>query len=208
MRLNKKRETIKSEFLKYIKDVYNFSLYLTKNKDEAEDLAQETFARALEYIDSYTPNTNAKAYLFRIATTIFYNKQCKYNTEQNYLEYRSFSENDGSDVIGRDLTLMEDEEERFIREYSSKEVERLLLNLSFEHRSILILADIEEFSYEEISKILNIPIGTVMSRLNRARNALKRELLRREEIIQREVNSQNNIITFNANATSNNKVRN
>ncbi|MCX7944419.1 MAG: sigma-70 family RNA polymerase sigma factor [Deltaproteobacteria bacterium] len=191
MRINKKREIIKSEFLKYLKDVYNLSLYLTRNVEDAKDLTQDTFARALEYIDSYTPNTNAKAYLFRIATTIFFNNQSRLNTEQNHLEFRAFNEDDGSEVIGRDLNLIEDEEEKFIREYSSREVERLLLNLSFEHRTILILADIEEFSYEEISKILNIPIGTVMSRLSRARSALKKELLKREEIIRRETGGEN-----------------
>ncbi len=207
MRENKRRELIKSEFLKHLKDVYNLCLYLTRNREDAEDLTQETFARALEYIDSYTPNTNAKAYLFRIATTTFYNNQSKSNTEQNHLEFRSFTENDGSEIIGRDLTLIEDEEERFIREYSSREVERLLLNLSFEHRSILILADIEEFSYEEISKILNIPIGTVMSRLSRARSALKKELLKREETIRRESNGEN-IVRLDRESFVNNKLRN
>lgn len=190
MRATKKRELIKQEFLKYLKDIYNLSLYLTRNTEEAEDLTQETFLRALEYIDSYTPNTNAKAYLFRIATSIFYNNISKNNTEQSRIEFRGFCEDDGSEVIGRDLSQVEDEEERFVREYSSQEIERLLLNLSFEHRTILILADIEEFSYEEISRILNIPIGTVMSRLSRARSALKKELLKREEIIEKEANGK------------------
>ncbi len=190
MRVSKKREIIKAEFLKYLKDVYNLSLYLTRNTDEAEDLTQETFMRALEYIDSYTPNTNAKAYLFRIATSIFYNNLSKNNTEQSRIEFRGFCEDDGSEVIGRDLSQVEDEEEKFIKEYSSREIERLLLNLSFEHRTILMLADIEEFSYEEISRILNIPIGTVMSRLNRARSAFKKELLRRLAIIEKESNGE------------------
>ncbi len=191
MRDSKRRKLIKAEFLKHLKDVYNLALYLTKNNDDAEDLTQETFVRAIEYIDSYTPNTNAKAYLYRIATTIFYNNLSKNNTEQNRIEYRSFTEDDGSEIIGRDLAHAEDEEKRFIREYSSREVERLLLNLSYEHRTVLILADIEEFSYEEISRILNIPIGTVMSRLNRARSALKKELVRRMEIIEKESNGEN-----------------
>ncbi len=207
MREDKRKELIKLEFLKHLKDVYNLAFYLTRNRDAGEDLTQETFLRALEYIDSYTPNTNARAFLYRIATTIFYNNQSKNNTEQNRIEYRSFVEDDGSEVIGRNLTLAEDEEEKFIKEYSSREVERLLLNLSFEHRTILILADIEEFSYEEISKILNIPIGTVMSRLSRARNAFKKELLRRREIIEKESNGEN-IIRFEPAIKRDNKAEN
>jgi len=188
--MSKKREKIKEEFIRHLRDVYNLCLYLTRNGQEAEDLTQDTFLRALEYIDSYTPNTNAKAFLFKIATSIFYNKISRINSEHN-IEYRSFSEDDGSEVVGRDLTLVEDEEDRFIKEYTSAEIRRLLLNLSFEHRTILVLADMEEFSYEEISKILNIPIGTVMSRLNRARSALKKEIFRMNETIEKESNGLN-----------------
>jgi RNA polymerase sigma-70 factor (ECF subfamily) len=194
----KDRESIKQEFVRHLKDVYNLCLYLTRNDLEAEDLTQDTFARALEYIDSYTPNTNAKAFLFKIATSIFYNRVNSSNTHNN-IEYRSFMEDDGSEVIGRDLTLVEDEEDRFVRSFTSAQIRRLLLNLSFEHRTILILADIEEFSYEEISRILNIPIGTVMSRLNRARNALKKEIFRMNEIIEKE-SSGANIIRFKGNS--------
>lgn len=183
---NKKREAVKAEFVKCLKEVYNLALYYTRDRDRADDLTQETYARALQYIDSYTPNTNAKAFLFKILTSIFYNHEERLNTERSSIEYRAFMENDGSEVIGRDFVIPENEEERFIREYSSREVERLLLNLSFDHRTILILADIEEFSYEEISRILNIPIGTVMSRLSRARNAFKKELIRRIETIEKE----------------------
>ena len=166
-----KQEIFDNEFLPHIDSLYNFGYYLTNDEDEAKDLLQETYLRAYKYINYYQKGTNAKAWLLRILKNTFINDYRKKSKKPVHLSFEDFYTGDDSEDTGF-IDLRQEVFDSLIGD----EVSRALNALPVDYRLIILLCDIEGFKYEEIAKIIDVPIGTVRSRLHRARNMLKDKL--------------------------------
>ena len=151
--------------------LYGFGLLLTGRPDEAEDLVQETFLRAFRFFHQYEHGTNCKAWLFTIMKHTFLNQStqrarlvlCRDVDPDEEGESQSF----GRDAIGRSsASSLRDE-------VFAKDIEKALALLPETFRLVVVLKDMEGFSYGEIARLLDCPIGTVMSRLSRARDLLR-----------------------------------
>jgi RNA polymerase sigma-70 factor (ECF subfamily) len=162
--------------LPFIDQLYSAAMRMTRNPQDAEDLVQETFAKAFSSFHQFRPGTNLKAWLYRILTNTFINSYRKKQREPQ----QSMSE----DVEDWQLARAESHTSSGLR---SAEVEALdgmsdtvvteaLSSLSDDFRTAVLLADVEGFSYKEIAEIMGTPIGTVMSRLNRGRGQLRDKL--------------------------------
>jgi len=154
--------------------LYNFAYQLSYNDDDANDLVQETYMKAFRFIDSYQEGTNSKAWLFKILKNIFINEYRRKKREPEKIDYDdviTFSDED-DDNSAAYFDLRED----LFDNMMGDEITNALNKLPIEFKTVILLCDIEGFSYEEIAKIIDIPIGTVRSRLHRARNMLKQLL--------------------------------
>jgi RNA polymerase sigma factor (sigma-70 family) len=170
-----KDEAFLKEFMPLMKPLYNFALKLTQDEDEANDLVQESYLKAYRFFSSYAEGTNAKAWMFRIMKNTFINdfrKKSKEPGKVDYNELESFYNSEEAEhKVNSDLRL------DLMQDKLGDEVANALNALPVDFRTAIILCDLEQFTYEEMSKILDIPIGTVRSRLHRARNLLKDMLL-------------------------------
>lgn len=169
--VDEKQEIFDNEFLPHIDSLYNFGYYLTNDEDEAKDLLQETYLRAYKYINYYQKGTNAKAWLLRILKNTFINDYRKKSKRPVHLSFEDFYTGDESEDTGF-IDLRQEVFDSLIGD----EVSKALNSLPVDYRLIILLCDIEGFKYEEIAKIIDVPIGTVRSRLHRARNMLKEKL--------------------------------
>jgi RNA polymerase sigma factor (sigma-70 family) len=162
------------EFLPHLSAMYNFAYRLTFDEDDAKDLVQDTYMKAYRFIASFQQGTNAKAWLYRILKNSFINdfrRKSKQPGTIDYHEVESFYNSDAADESHTvDLWV------ETVRDMIGDEVSIALNSLAVDFRTVIILCDIEGFTYEEMAKILDIPIGTVRSRLHRARNLLKEKL--------------------------------
>ncbi len=145
--------------------LYNFAHWLTQNREEAEDLVQETYAKALKGFSSFEPGTNFKAWIFRILRNTFLNSRTGLKGAAV-----------GLDLIDDDPVLPAEHqtpETILIDRASQQVVQGAIAELPVPYREVLLLCEVEEMSYREIATALAIPVGTVMSRLSRARRALR-----------------------------------
>lgn len=169
-----KVEVFDQEFMPHINSMYNFAYRLTFDEDDSKDLVQDTYLKAYRFIDSFERGSNAKAWLFRILKNSFINdfrKKRKQPAKVDYQEVESYYNSDDVDVqITSDLRV------DALKDMIGDEVSIALNALAVDFRTVIILCDLEGFTYEEMAKILDIPIGTVRSRLHRARNLLKEKL--------------------------------
>ena len=148
--------------------LYNFAHWLTRNRDEAEDLVQETFAKALKGFGSFAPGTNFRAWMFRILKNTFLTSRTGLKAAEVPLDE---SEDDSA------LPVESETPETILIDRSNQRVlQDAIAELPVAHREVLLLCEVEEMSYEEIATALSIPIGTVMSRLSRARGNLRRSV--------------------------------
>ncbi len=131
--------------------------------ESADDLVQETFLRAWKYFETFEPTTNCRAWLFRIMRNVWISRWRKSRLELPLV-----------DTGGEQIEPYYDWESEFLREELSADVERALSELPSDYRLTILLADVEDCTYEEIARIIECPIGTVMSRLNRGRRMLAR----------------------------------
>jgi len=145
--------------------LYNFARWLTQDATEAEDLVQETYIKALRGFSGFQIGTNFRAWMFRILRNSFL-------TSRSGLK--------SAEVDDADLDAMPSSqptpEALLIQQADRQNTQQALQTLAVPYREILLLCEVEEMSYEEIGQVLSIPIGTVMSRLHRARKALRRAL--------------------------------
>lgn len=162
------------EFMPLINSLYNFAYRLTLDEDDANDLVQETYLKAYRFFDSYEQGTNAKAWLFRILKNSFINDFRKKSKEPSKIDYQEVESYYNSDDVDESITT--DLRVETLADMIGDEVANALNSLAVDFRTIIILCDLEGFTYEEMAKILDIPIGTVRSRLHRARNLLKEKL--------------------------------
>ncbi len=168
------KKVFEDEFLPHADALNTFAYHLTFNDDDAADLVQETYLKAFRFVEKYDQGTNAKAWLFKILKNAFinsYRKKTKQPTKVDFEEIISYHDEEDSSYSG-----YIDLREEMFQEMMSDEVTNAINALSVEFRTVILLCDIEGFKYEEIAKIINIPIGTVRSRLHRARNELKNKL--------------------------------
>ncbi len=162
------------EFMPHIDSMYNFAYRLTFDEDDSKDLVQDTYLKAYRFINSFEQGTNAKAWLFRILKNSFineYRKKSKQPTKVDYQEVETYYNSD--DVDYQSTTDLRAES---VKDMLGDEISNALNSLAVDFRTVIILCDLEGFTYEEMAKILDIPIGTVRSRLHRARNLLKDKL--------------------------------
>ena len=172
----KRRERVfEVEFLPQIDALYNFAFHLTYDEDDANDLVQETYMKAFRFIDSYHEGTNAKAWLFKILKNAFINHYRKAANRPNRVDYEEIVTFQNADNDSN-FTSYQDLREEMFQGMMGDEVTNAINSLPVDFRTVILLCDIEGFKYEEISKIIDIPIGTVRSRLHRARNMLKEKL--------------------------------
>jgi len=169
-----KDRIFKKEFLPHADALYNFAFHLTYNEDDANDLVQETFLKAYRFIESYQQGTNAKAWLFKILKNAFINDYRRKSKQPSKVDYDEVASYHDTDDDGHVEYL--DLRQELFQGMLGDEITRALNELPVDFKTIILLCDIEEFSYEEIAKIIDIPIGTVRSRLHRARNILKEKL--------------------------------
>lgn len=169
------RVLFEKEFVPHMDAMYNFALRLTNDEDDAHDLVQDTCMRAFRFIGSFEPGTYAKAWLFRILKNNFINDYRKKSRGPSKVEFewveQSFAGDDDPEPA-----FQADLQAETVNEMLGDEITSAIQALPVDFRMIIILCDLEEFSYEEMAKILNIPIGTVRSRLHRARSMLKETL--------------------------------
>jgi RNA polymerase sigma factor (sigma-70 family) len=162
------------EFMPHINSMYNFAYRLTLDSDDAKDLLQDTYLKAFRFIDSFQQGTNAKAWLFRILKNSFINDYRKKSKEPSKVDYQEVESYYNSEEVDRQITP--DLRVEALQDMIGDEISVALNSLDVDFRTVIILCDLEGFKYEEMAKILDIPIGTVRSRLHRARNLLKEKL--------------------------------
>jgi RNA polymerase sigma-70 factor (ECF subfamily) len=145
--------------------LYNFAHWLTQNRDEAEDLVQETYAKALKGFSSFEQGTNFKAWIFRILRNTFLNSRTGLRASTVPLDTQDDDPALPVESETPETILIDRASERIMQE--------AITELPVPYREVLLLCEVEEMSYQEIAATLTIPIGTVMSRLSRARRALR-----------------------------------
>ena len=146
--------------------LYNFARWLTQDATEAEDLVQEAYTKALRGFAGFQTGTNFRAWMFRILRNTFL-------TSRSGVKSTSFDEEEIETIASNHPTP----ETILIQQANREMVQQALTELAVPFREILLLCEVEEMSYEEMAQVLAIPIGTVMSRLYRARKALRSVLL-------------------------------
>jgi RNA polymerase sigma-70 factor (ECF subfamily) len=172
------QSTFADQAMQYAPQLYSAALRMTRNQADAEDLVQETYLRGFRAFKSFEQGTNLRAWLFRILTNAYINR---YRAKQ-----RRPIESDLGDLddlyLYRRLGSMAtaaaslSAEQQFLDLFPDAEVKQALEGLPENFRLPVILADVEGFSYKEIAEMLDIPIGTVMSRLHRGRKAMQKAL--------------------------------
>jgi RNA polymerase sigma-70 factor (ECF subfamily) len=175
---NEVTEDFEKGVLAQLDSLYRTALRMTNNPQEAEDLVQETMLKAFRFAHTYQPGTNLRAWLFRILNTSAINRYRKQATHPAPVTLPEGEEfylyNQIRDLSGQDLS--QGAEEEVLGQYLDEDVYKALNDLPPNFRMAVILADIEGMSYKEIAETLQIPIGTVMSRISRARRQLQKSL--------------------------------
>lgn len=173
----KLRREFEREALPHFDSVFNFSYSLTRNRSAAEDLAQETFLRAIRGFSGFRIGSSCKAWLFKICRNLFIDQFRR----RSKVPMQSLG--DGPDPVVHDRSLdrisLEErgtEAGQSYHELFTDEVERELSELPEEFRQALLLCDLEGLSYEEITQVMDTPLGTVRSRISRARSFLRDRL--------------------------------
>src|ERR1700688_4277045 len=149
--------------------LYNFARWLAQNSNDAEDLVQETYLKALRSFASFQPGSNFRAWIFQILRNAFLSSRSKL---ERRMTVAMDSEEDGPELA----VDTETPETILMNRSNSQLVQRAIDDLPVHYRETLLLCEVEEMSYQEIAEILSIPIGTVMSRLARARKAVRESL--------------------------------
>ncbi|MCC5905665.1 MAG: sigma-70 family RNA polymerase sigma factor [Balneolaceae bacterium] len=171
----KKQQDFNEEIIPHLDALYNFGLRLTSDPNDAEDLVQDTIVKAYRFFSSYEKGTNAKAWLFRILKNSYinnYRKKSKKPQEVDYDEVATFYE-----TIRAERTETSDLEDKMFRELIDDDLSNALDSIPEDFRTVVLLCDVEDFTYEEIANMLDVPIGTIRSRLHRGRNLLKTQLM-------------------------------
>jgi RNA polymerase sigma-70 factor, ECF subfamily len=164
--------------MEHMPSLYTAALRMTRNPADAEDLVQETYLKAYRAFGGFTEGTNLKAWLYRILTNTYINtyrakkrrpEESDIDDLENFYLYRRLGGLEGA-TAGRSA------EDEVLDHFTETEVKEAIEALPEQFRMAVLLGDVEGFSYKEIAEILDVPIGTVMSRLHRGRRALQKRL--------------------------------
>ena len=169
------RARFEDEALALADQVYRVARRLVGSREEAEDLVQETYARAFRSWRSYTPGTNMRAWLLRILTNLNVDRgrriqrspQTQPLEEGDYYLANKLASSAGEEAL---------EQEQVVERMSQDSIVKALAEIQPQFRDVVVLVDIGDFTYADAAQILDVPIGTVMSRLHRGRRALKQKL--------------------------------
>ena len=172
------RETFSDDAMQYAPQLFSTALRMTRNRSDAEDLVQETFIKAWRAFDSYQQGTNLRAWLFRIMTNTYINK---YNAQLRKPLETELDEVEELYLFKRlgafdQSKINQSAEDQMLELFTDEEVKNAIEELPEGFRIPLLMSDVEGFSYKEIAEIIDVPIGTVMSRLHRGRKAMQKML--------------------------------
>ncbi|MDK6494156.1 RNA polymerase subunit sigma [Corynebacterium sp. HMSC036E10] len=161
------------EAMPLLDQLYGGALRMTRNPQDAEDLVQETYLKAYKNFDSFTPGTNLKAWLYRIMTNTYINSYRKKQrrpletSADEVTDYQLYSSS------SHDSTGLESAEVEALKAMPNSRISEALNALNEDYRMVVYYADVEGLAYKEIAEVLDIPMGTVMSRLHRGRKQLR-----------------------------------
>jgi RNA polymerase sigma-70 factor, ECF subfamily len=172
------REDFTNDAMQYAPQLFATALRMTRNRSDAEDLVQETFLKGWRAFDSYQQGTNLRAWLFRIMTNTFINK---YNSQQRRPQETELDEVEELFLFRRmgafdQSKMSQSAEDQMLELFTDEEVKNAIESLPETFRIPVLLSDVEGFSYKEIAEMIEVPIGTVMSRLHRGRKAMQKML--------------------------------
>ena len=169
----KMNEDFESQALVHLNDLYGAALRLTRNPSNAEDLVQEAVLRAWGNWDRFTQGTNCRAWLLRILTNTFINGYRRNRTEQGFMDGRRLGTVADGAYLRQGMERWSNPACGFDHNNMSTPMTSALERLKPEFRTVLVLSDVKELSYKEIANLVGVPIGTVMSRLFRARRNMR-----------------------------------
>jgi RNA polymerase sigma-70 factor (ECF subfamily) len=170
------RESFEREVLAHLDSIYSMALRLARDPEDANDLVQDTILRAFRFFHQFTPGTNSRAWVLTILFNNFRNGYRKSGREQVSQSEAEFTERLEAESLASDQTRSNPEALAFA-DVMAPEVTTALNSIPEEFRSALLLVDVQELSYQEVSNVLSVPVGTVKSRVSRGRSLLREALL-------------------------------
>lgn len=171
-----RRARFERDALPHIDALYGAALRMARNRTEAEDVVQDTFAKAFAKFHQYRPGTNLKAWLYRILTNTYISSYRKKQRSPKISGADEIGDWQLAEAANHDSTGLKSAEELALESIGDSDVRAALEALSEDRRMVVYLADVEGFAYKEIAEIMDTPIGTVMSRLHRGRAQLRKLL--------------------------------
>ena len=160
----------------HLSSLYSTALRMTHNQSDAEDLVQDTLFKAFRALDQFQKNTNFRAWVFRILVNTFITAYRKAIKQPQKVSYDDLEEFFLYKRLDETVSLQETSKEEFLENLFDDDVKDALESLPYQFRLVVLLCDVEGFSYNEIANIIDAPLGTVMSRLYRGRKLLQRQL--------------------------------
>ena len=171
------RKRFEDACVEHLDALYSAALRMTRNPSNAEELVQDTYVRAFRFADSFEWGTNLKAWLFRILTNTFINSYRHRTHERKYVERAAFEPIYDEVLDSEARQYAADPEAHVFSSFFKRDLDKALDELPEDFRVVVTLADLQGFSYKEISQMVDCPIGTVMSRLHRGRKMLQKQLV-------------------------------
>ncbi len=160
----------------HLASLYSTALRMTHNKSDAEDLVQDCMFKAFRALDQFQENTNFRAWIFRIMVNTFITGYRKAVLQPQKISFDDMEEFFLYKRLDESVDLQEISKEEFLDNFFDDDIKSALENLPYQFRLVVLLCDVEGFSYNEIADIIDAPLGTVMSRLYRGRKLLQRQL--------------------------------
>ncbi|APT84206.1 sigma-70 family RNA polymerase sigma factor [Corynebacterium aquilae] len=168
--------TFEEQAMPLLDQLYGGALSMTRNPADAEDLVQDTFMKAYQAFDSFTPGTNLKAWMYRIMTNLYINSYRKKKRQPSQMPTEEITDYQLLATASHESTGLESAEVAALKNLPNRQISDAFEALNDEYRMVVFYADVQGLSYKEIAEILDIPLGTVMSRLHRGRKQLREAL--------------------------------
>jgi RNA polymerase sigma-70 factor (ECF subfamily) len=165
------RRSLEATCLPHLRAAYNLARWLTHDEHDAEDLVQEAFLRAIKYFESGSEVANARAWILKIVRNAFYTSRAQKKVDADAAPFNESVHSAGLDAFSPETAALRESDRELVR--------AALADLAVEFRETIVLRELEGLAYREIAEVLGVPLGTVMSRLARARAALAESLARR-----------------------------
>ena len=166
-----------SQVMPYLDSLYNTAYRMTRSAEDAEDLVQETYFKPYKYYDKFEEGTNFKAWLFKIMKNTFINNYRKKQQTPTLSDFADIEESFETQVSEDAARQIKNPEQELLENVLDEDVQQAIDKLPPDYRMVVLLADLEGFSYKEIADILEVPVGTVMSRLYRGRRLMEASML-------------------------------